>query len=112
MTNTMPFGIRFTSDACGPRSVFTKESVELANRALEGTGRHFYFDQEDWPSQVIDGLHLHDMYGWIVPEEMVDEFKPLWLANADKDMDQYEYATVEFRDGGDGKPVVSFDSEE
>lgn len=110
--SSIPFGIRHAADATGRWSEYTLDSVKFANDALAGTGKRFYFDQADYPWHEIDGLRLHDMYGWVVPDELADRFVPVWLAGADLDLDEYEYATVEFHEGEDGRPVITFDTED
>ena len=111
MTNTMPFGVRRTNPKCIDHD-YIVDSVALANETLEGDGKAFFFDDADVLMQKIGGRLCEDMYGWIVPTEDIEAFEKAWHDDDYAVLDQYEYATVEFRDGGDGKPVVSFDSEE
>ena len=104
-------GIRFATDLTDEWSRYVIDSVELANEALAESGERFYFDTVDVNQQVIGGRCCWDMFGWIVPDEDVDRFEPLWFARYDKAIGilGFEDAIVEFSAGEDGSPVVSFD---
>ena len=41
----------------------------------------FFFDTVDATQQVIGGKRCEDMFGWAVPNELVDEFTPAWIDN-------------------------------
>lgn len=53
----------------------------MPNVQLGCHGMRFFFDTVDATQQVIGGKHCEDMFGWAVPNELVDEFTPAWIDN-------------------------------
>ena len=58
----------------------------------------FFFDSVDFRQQVIGGKHCWDMYGWVVPNELIEEFEPIWLARKDGELEGYDYVCASWED--------------
>lgn len=50
------------------------------------------------------------MFGWVVPNELIAEFEPIWLASEDEKLEGYDYVCASWKDGG-GKPYAAIDGE-
>lgn len=80
MDATPHFGIRCMEDLRGKYSDFIIDSVDLLNVQLAACEMSFYFDGDDFRQQMIGGKHCGDMFGWVVPNDAVNDFEPIWLA--------------------------------
>ena len=59
----------------------------------------FFFDTVDVCQQVIGGKHCWDMFGWIVPNGLVPDFKQAWMADDDAALEKYNaYVCVSWED--------------
>ena len=85
------FGIRYEGDLTGRYSEYVIDSVDLLNAQLAHRDLSFFFDTVDVHQQIIDGKHCEDMYGWIVSNELIEEFEPTWLARKDGELEGYDY---------------------
>ncbi len=86
------FGIRYESDLTHRCSEYIVDSVDLLNAQLAPHEMGFYFDSVDFRQQMIGGKHCWDMYGWVVPNDAVNDFEPIWLAGDDEKLEGYDYA--------------------
>lgn len=96
------FGIRYANDLTDKFSEFIVDSVDLLNAQLAPHGMSFFFDTVDVDQRVIGGKHCEDMFGWVVPNDLVSEFEPVWLAGEDEKLEcynSYVCASWEDRDG-------------
>lgn len=84
MDTTLHFGIRCESDLTHRYSGYIVDSVDLLNTRLSRRGMNFFFDTADVHQQVIGGKHCWDMFGWVVPNDAVNDFEPIWLAGDDE----------------------------
>ena len=104
----MQFGIRNEADLHGEWGGFVADSVSTANSFLAESGKRFYFDTVDVAQQIIGGLKLCDMFGWVVRSDEASAFEALWREGADHELDEYEYVCLTWTEVG-GRPVASFD---
>lgn len=102
------FGIRYTEDLEHRFSDYIIESVDLVNDQLQGSGKHFFFDTADVDQTIIRGKHCWDMFGWVLPDEDIAEFEPVWLAGQDEKLEDYDYAFVDWEER-DGRPYAVID---
>lgn len=84
------------------------DSVSTANSFLAESGKRFYFDTVDVAQQIIGGLKLCDMFGWVVRSDEAGAFEALWREGADCELDDYDYVCPTWTED-DGRPVASFD---
>ena len=110
MHTTQHFGIRYTQDLTGDYSEYVVDSVDLLNLQLASRGMSFFFESCDFRQQVIGGKHCWDMYGWVVPDDAVDDFEPIWLAGGDEKLEGYDYVCASWEDRG-GLPHAVIDGE-
>ena len=89
MTIAPHFGIRYENDLTDEFSEYIVDSVDLLNMQLAPHGMSFFFDTIDIDQQVIGGTHCEDMFGWVVPNGLVPEFEPIWLASEDEKLESY-----------------------
>ena len=108
MATTPHFGIRYASDLTGEYSEYVIDSVDLLNLQLAPHGMSFFFDTIDVRQQIIGGKHCWDMFGWVLPDEDIAEFEPVWLAGQDEKLEDYDYAFVDWEDRG-GNPYAVID---
>lgn len=98
------FGIRYENDLTDEFSEYIVDSVDLLNVQLAPHGMSFFFDTIDVDQQVIGGKHCEDMFGWVVPNGLVPEFEPIWLASEDEKLESYNsYVCAKWEDRG-GNP--------
>lgn len=105
MTNS---GIEFTVGLNDKFSEYITDSVELLNAQLSRHGMVFFFDTVDATQQVIGGKHCEDMFGWAVPNELVDEFKPAWIDDDGVELEKYDYVCASWEDRN-GQPYAAID---
>ena len=112
MTTAAPHaGIRYENDLHGEWSVYVIDSVDLINAQLAPQRMGFFFDSCDFRQQIINGKYCWDMYGWVVPNERIAEFEPIWLASEDEKLDEkYDYVCANWEDR-DGRPYAAIDGE-
>lgn len=111
MTITLRFGIRYTDDMTGEYSEYVIDSVDLLNSQLAPHGMSFFFDTIDVRQQIIGGKHCWDMFGWVVPNDLVSDFEPAWLASEDEELENYNcYVCAKWEDR-DGFPHAIIDGE-
>ncbi|MDY4690579.1 MAG: hypothetical protein SPC25_00435 [Atopobiaceae bacterium] len=111
MTIAPHFGIRYTNDLTNEFSDYIVDSVDLLNAQLASHEMSFFFDSCDFRQQIIDGKHCWDMYGWAVPNDLVSEFEPIWLAGEDEELESYNgYVSVSWEDRG-GEPYAVVDGD-
>lgn len=77
---------------------YITDSVGLPNVQLGCHGMRFFFDTVDATRQVIGGKHCEDMFGWAVPNELVDEFTPAWSDNDNVYLEKYDYVCASWED--------------
>ena len=104
------FGIRYENDLTDKFSEYIVDSVDLLNAQLEHRDLAFFFDTVDVCQQVIDGMHCEDMFGWVVPNDAVKDFEPIWLAGNDRNLEGYDYVCASWEDR-DGLPHAVIDGE-
>lgn len=105
------FGIRYANDLTDIFSEFIVDSVDLLNAQLAPRGMSFFFDTVDVDQRIIDGKHCEDMFGWVVANERIAEFEPIWLASEDEKLDEkYDYVCASWEDR-DGRPYAAIDGE-
>lgn len=102
------FGIRYTNDLTEEFSEFIVDSVDLLNAQLARHGLSFFFDTIDVDQRVIGGRYCEDMFGWVIPNGLVVEFEPIWLADEDEKLGGYDYVCASWEDRG-GKPYAAVD---
>ena len=76
---------------------------------FEGTGERFFYDSGDIDQHDFGGTKCQDLFGWIVPDDLVDSFRPIWLSGDDGELDSFAYASVSWAEGPDGRPVPVID---
>ena len=101
-------GIEFTVGLNDKFSEYITDSVELLNAQLGRHGMAFFFDTVDATQQVISGKHGEDMFGWAVPDELVDEFKPAWIDGDGVELEKYDYVCASWEDRN-GQPYAAID---
>ena len=79
-------------------SEYIVDSVDLLNSQLAPHNMGFFFDSVDFRQQVIGGKHCWDMYGWVVPNELIEEFEPIWLAGENDMLEGYDYVCASWGD--------------
>lgn len=101
MSTSTVFGIRHTADLEGEWADWLIDSVGLINAETAKTGKAFLFDTIDVAQRMLNGHKCWDMYGWVVPVDMLAEIEPLWLADKDDEIDSRfdYYAFVGFAEG-------------
>ncbi len=104
------FGIRYENDLTDKFSEYLVDSVDLLNAQLEHRDLAFFFDTVDVCQQVIGGMHCEDMFGWVVPNDAVKDFEPIWLAGNDRNLEGYDYVCASWEDRG-GFPHAIIDGE-
>lgn len=105
------FGIRYANDLTDEFSEYVVDSVDLLNAQLASHDMSFFFDTIDVHQQIISGKHCWDMFGWAVPNGLVPEFEPIWLASEDEKFDEkYDYVCAKWEEH-DGKPYAAIDGE-
>ena len=104
------FGIRYEGDLTGRYSDYVIDSVDLLNAQLAPHNRGFFFDGVDFRQQIINGKHCWDMYGWVVPNELIEEFEPIWLAGENDMLEGYDYVCASWEDRK-GFPHAVIDSD-
>lgn len=104
------FGIRCESDLTHRCSEYIVDSVDLLNTGLSRRGMKFFFDTADVRQQVIGGKHCWGMFGWIVPDDAVDDFEPIWLSGDDGKLEGYDYVCASWEDR-DGFPRAVIDGD-
>ena len=67
-----------------------------------------FFDGCDFCQQIIDGKHCWDMYGWVVPNELVHKFEPVWIENDNVELEKYYYVCASWEDRN-GQPYAVVD---
>lgn len=87
---------------------YTIDSVGLVNAQLERRGKRFFFDAADVDQAIIRGKHCWDMYGWVVPNELVHKFEPVWIENDNVELEKYDYVCAGWEDRG-GQPYAAID---
>ena len=92
------FGIRSENDLTDEFSEYIVDSVDLLNSQLAPHNMGFFFDSVDFRQQVIGGKHCWDMYGWVVPNELIEEFEPIWLAGENDMLEGYDYVCASWGD--------------
>ena len=92
------FGIRYESDLTDRFSDYIIESVDLLNAQLAPHGMSFFFDTIDVRQQIIGGKHCWDMFGWVVPNDLVLDFELTWLARKDGELEGYDYVCASWED--------------
>lgn len=110
MTAAPHFGIRYEGDLTGEYSEYVIDSVDLLNSQLAPHGMSFFFDTIDVRQQIIGGKHCWDMYGWVVPNEFIEEFEPTWLARKDGELEGYDYVCASWEDRN-GFPHADIDGD-
>ena len=103
-------GIRYENDLHGEWSVYVIDSVDLLNAQLAPHNMGFFFDTIDVHQQVIGGKYCRDMFGWVVPNERIAEFEPIWLGGEDEKLGGYDYVCASWEDR-DGRPYAAIDGE-
>ena len=104
------FGIRYENDLTDKFSEYLIDSVDLLNAQLAHRDLAFFFDTVDVDQQVIGGMHCEDMFGWVVPNGIVKDFEPIWLAGNDRELEGYDYVCASWEDR-DGFPHAVIDGE-
>lgn len=103
------FGIRYANDLTDEFSEYVVDSVDLLNAQLAPHDMSFFFDTIDVHQQIIGGKHCWDMLGWAVPNGLVPDFEPIWLASEDEKLESYNsYVCAKWEDR-DGKPYAAID---
>ena len=110
MSTSTVFGIRHTADLEGEWADWLIDSVGPINAEAAKTGEVFLFDTIDVAQRALNGHKCWDMYGWVVPLEMLPEVEALWLAGDDESIGDY-YTFVGFEEGVDA-PVVNIDRDD
>ena len=110
MDTTLHFGIRCKSDLTHRYSDYIIDSVDLLNVQLSNHGMNFFFDTADVRQQVIGEKHCWDVFGWVVPDDEVKDFEPIWLARKDSELEGYDYVCASWEDRG-GHPHAVIDGE-
>ena len=105
------FGIRYAEDLSSRYSEYIIDSVDLLNAQLASHEMSFFFDSCDFRQQIIDGKHCWDMYGWAVPNDLVPEFEPIWLASEDEKLESYNSYVCASWEDRDGLPHAVIDGE-
>lgn len=108
MATTPHFGIRYTQDLTGEYSDYVVDSVDLLNLQLAPHGMSFFFDTIDFCQQIIGGKHCWDMFGWVVPNELVHKFEPVWIENDNVELEKYDYVCASW-ENRDGQPYAAID---
>lgn len=108
MTITLHSGIRCESDLAHKYSEYIIDSVDLLNAQLSRHGMSFFFDTADVHQQIINGKHCWDMFGWVVPNGLVPDFEPTWLAGEDEKLGSYDYVCASWEDR-EGRPYAAVD---
>lgn len=70
---------------------------------------NFFFDTIDVNQRVIGGKHCEDMFSWVVPNERIAEFKPIWLAGEDEKLESYNCCVCASWEDHDGMPYAAVD---
>ena len=109
MTTTPHFGIRYTDDLTGEYSEYVVDSVDFLNSQLAPHGMSFFFDTVDVDQQIIGGKHCEDMFGWVVPNGLVPDFEPAWLAGDDEELESYNCYVCASWEDRDGRPYAAID---
>ena len=104
------FGIRYANDLSDEFSEFIIDSVDLLNAQLALHGLSFFFDSIDVDQRVIGGKYCENMFGWVIPNGLVAEFEPIWLAGEDEKLGGYDYVCASWEDRG-GKPYAVIDGD-
>ena len=105
------FGIRYENDLTDEFSEYIVDSVDLLNLQLAPHGMSFFFDTVDVDQRIIGGMHCEDMFGWVVPNDLVPDFEPTWLASEDDELESYNcYVCAKWEDR-DGFPHAVIDGE-
>ena len=104
------FGIRYENDLTDEFSEYIVDSVDLLNSQLAPHNMGFFFDSVDFRQQVIGGKHCWDMYGWVVPNELIEEFEPIWLAGENDMLEGYDYVCASWGDRN-GSPHAVIDGD-
>lgn len=104
------FGIRYANDLTDEFSEYIVDSVDLLNAQLAPHGMSFFFDTVDVDQRIIGGKHCEDMFGWVVPNDLVSEFELIWLVGEDEKLESYDYVCASWEDR-EGKPYAVVDGE-
>lgn len=104
------FGIGYTEDLNHRFSEYITDSVDLVNEQIEKSGKRFFFDMADVDQTIIGDKYCWDMFGWVVPNDDVAEFEPLWLGSEDDKLGGYDYVFVGWEDRG-GMPHAVIDGD-
>lgn len=117
MLESQKYGIRFTADAhmderSDEDSICILSSLKMLAAHFEGTGRRFFYDSGDIDQHDFNGVKCQDLFGWIVPDSMVSEFEPIWLAGNDDGLESFDYVSIGWRQGADGRPELVIDDGE
>ena len=104
------FGIRYENDLTDKFSEYIVDSVDLLNAQLAHRDLAFFFDAVDVDQRVIGDMHCEDMFGWVVPNDIVKDFEPIWLAGDDAKLEGYDYVCASWEDRG-GIPHAVIDGE-
>ncbi len=89
-------------------SDYIVDSIDLLNAQLGRHGMTFFIDTVDCCQQVIGGKHCEDMFGWAVPNELVDDFRPVWDDHNGPELDKFDYVCASWEERG-GKPYAAID---
>ena len=108
MHTALHFGIRYENDLTHWYSEYIVDSVDLLNTRLSRRGMNFFFDTADVHQQVIGGKHCWDMFGWVGPNDAVNDFEPIWLAGEDEKLEGYDYVCASWEDRN-GLPHAAID---
>ena len=104
------FGIGYANDLTDEFGEYVADSVDLLNAQLAPHDMSFFFDTIDVHQQIIGGKHCWDMLGWAVPNGLVPDFEPIWLASEDEKLESYNsYVCAKWEDRG-GRPYTAVDS--
>ena len=103
------FGIRYANDLTDEFSEYVVDSVDLLNAQLAPHGMSFFFDTIDVRQQIIGGKHCWDMFGWVVPNGLVPDFEPTWLAGEDEKLESYSCYVCASWEDRDGMPYAAVD---
>lgn len=102
-------GIRYEQDR---NDEWVAETVSAIDGALSSSGGKFFFDTSDGDETVINGAHLIDAYGWIVPAEDADDFSEAYLAGedaSDGSLGEEWYHSIIWEDvNGTAVPLVDY----
>lgn len=105
------FGIRYANDLTDEFSEYVVDSVDLLNAQLAPLDMSFFFDTVDVDQRVIGGKHCEDMFGWVVPNDLVSEFKSIWLAGEDEKLESYDSYLCANWENRDGRQYTAIDGE-